>query len=138
MTYHELYLLFLYHFNYSRDYYECHDVLEELWLETQRDRFYQGLLQVAVGLYHHRWNNRKGSTLLFEGAIEKLDPYPEAFRGIDLGKIRVEAKTYLSQLYNAEQKPFEFYPLTIRIIDEELERMVESIHQEVQQHMNKC
>ncbi|GAA0366312.1 DUF309 domain-containing protein [Bacillus horti] len=133
MNYSYLYLLFLYYFNYKRDYYECHDVLEELWFETQRDRFYQGLLQVAVGLYHYRWNNPKGSILLFEGAVEKLQPYPEYMRGIHVGKIRKEAEEYLYKLRQLEEHPFDFYDLTIDITDEELQLMVDSIHKEVEE-----
>ncbi|WP_234410571.1 DUF309 domain-containing protein [Caldalkalibacillus mannanilyticus] len=88
MEYPYQYLLFLYYFNDKRDYYECHDVMEDLWLEEQRNLFLQGLLQIAVGLYHFRWNNIPGSILLFEGAVAKLEPYPEMMRGIHLGKIR--------------------------------------------------
>jgi predicted metal-dependent hydrolase len=131
MNYSYLYLLFMYYFNVKRDYYECHDVMEELWLEERRDRFYQGLLQVAVGLYHFRWNNIKGSILLFEGAVEKLEPYPDVMGGIDLKKIRDEAGEYLFKLRNYEHKPFDFYDLTIEIIDEELQEMVESIQSEM-------
>jgi predicted metal-dependent hydrolase len=101
MNYSYLYLLFMYYFNVKRDYYECHDVMEELWLEERRDKFYQGLLQVAVGLYHFRWNNLKGSVLLFEGAVEKLGPCQDV------------------------------YDLTIEFVDEELKEMVESIQSEM-------
>jgi predicted metal-dependent hydrolase len=131
MNYSYLYLLFMYYFNVKRDYYECHDVMEELWLEEGRDKFYQGLLQVAVGLYHFRWNNLKGSILLFEGAVEKLKPYPETMGGIQLKKIREEAEEYLLKLLNYEQKPFDFYDLTIEIVDKELQDMVESIQSEM-------
>ncbi|WP_202077326.1 DUF309 domain-containing protein [Caldalkalibacillus salinus] len=131
MAYHYLYLLFLYHFNITRDYYECHDVLEELWFETQRDRFYQGLLQVAVGLYHFRWHNPQGAILLLEGAVEKLAPYEEIKRGINVGKIRAEAHDYLQKLYYLKTHPFEFYDLTIDIVDEELRTMVHDIAREV-------
>ena len=38
----------------QQDFYACHDTLEALWMEAiEPDRsFYQGLLQLAVGLYH--------------------------------------------------------------------------------------
>lgn len=138
MEYSYLYLLFLYHFNYTRDYYECHDVLEELWFETQRDRFYQGLLQVAVGLYHHRWKNPTGAILLFEGAVDKLQPYPDIMRGIDVGQIRREAVNYLEKLRISQQQKqaMNFYDLTIKIVDPELQNMVVSIHEEVENSKN--
>lgn len=101
--------------------------MEDLWLEEQRNLFLQGLLQIAVGLYHFRWNNIPGSILLFEGAVAKLEPYPEMMRGIHLGKIRKESAEYLQKLRNYDQQPFDFYDLTIEIIDPELAEMVESI-----------
>ena len=127
-----LYLLFLYYFNYKRDYYECHDVLEELWLEEQRNKFLQGLLQVAVGLYHFKWKNVAGSILLFEAAVEKLEPYPDLMGGINLGRLKAESKAYLYKLRNYHEDPFEFYDVTIEIVDEELSEMVASIQRELE------
>jgi len=127
MEYPYQYLLFLYYFNEKRDYYECHDVMEDLWLEEQRSTFLQGLLQVAVGLYHFKWNNIPGAILLFEGAIQKLEPYPQKMRGINVGKILNETKEYYERLKNYKEKPFAFYDLTIEIIDPDLSKMVQFI-----------
>ena len=35
-------------------YYACHDTLEALWIEAAEPEktFYQGILQIAVALYH--------------------------------------------------------------------------------------
>lgn len=131
MVYSHLYLLFLYYFNVKRDYYECHDVLEELWLDEQRDRFYQGLLQVAVGLYHYRWQNVKGAILLMEAAVEKLNPYPDLYRGINKGRLEAEARSYLTKLHQHQQIPFAFYDLTIEIVDPELEKLLAELIEEL-------
>ncbi|WP_313639078.1 DUF309 domain-containing protein, partial [Paenibacillus sp.] len=37
MAYEPLYLEYLVYFNRDRDYFECHEVLEELWLAQKRD-----------------------------------------------------------------------------------------------------
>ncbi|WP_238323048.1 DUF309 domain-containing protein [Gorillibacterium massiliense] len=42
--YDPLYIAFIWHFNGDRDYFECHEVLEELWLQENHDLLYQGLL----------------------------------------------------------------------------------------------
>lgn len=131
MSYHHLYLLYLYYFNTKRDYYECHDVLEELWLDSQRDLFLQGLIQVAVGLYHFKWKNRKGSILLFEGALPKLERFPSGHGGINLQRLRDEAADYLSKLNRFEETPFTFYDLTIEIVDQELQQMLHEIQVEL-------
>lgn len=41
--YEPLYIDYLIYFNRDQDYFECHEVLEELWLECDRDPLYKGL-----------------------------------------------------------------------------------------------
>ncbi|WP_152394361.1 DUF309 domain-containing protein [Paenibacillus guangzhouensis] len=120
MMYDPLYIQFLIHFNWNRDYYECHEVMEELWLEEGRHPLCQGLLQIAVGLYHFENGNVQGSRKLFTAGIEKLVPYPEQILGIHLGRLVREARQYVLQLECWEQAPFPFYHLTIQIEDAEL------------------
>ena len=38
----------------EEDFFECHEVFEELWSESQGDdrKFLQGLIQAAVALFH--------------------------------------------------------------------------------------
>lgn len=122
--YDRLYVEFLYYFNVERDYFECHEVMEELWLEEGRNPFCQGLLQVAVGLYHHRNGNASGSLKLFQQAIGKLEPLPRTFRGIDLGKLLDESKLYAEKLRRIATEPFAFYDLDIAIVDPALAELV--------------
>jgi predicted metal-dependent hydrolase len=126
-VYDRLYVEFLYYFNVTRDYFECHEVLEELWLEEGRNRLYQGLLQVAVGLYHHENGNISGSKKLLTAALEKLLPYPKESLGIDLGKLMEDSKQYLDKLYDMDQSPFQPYDLDIIIIDEKLRIWLEAL-----------
>jgi predicted metal-dependent hydrolase len=67
-------------------FFECHDTLEELWMETGgRDRlFLQGLIQASVGLYHFFNGNYKGASSQMTKALGKLDGYRPAYAGIDL------------------------------------------------------
>ena len=55
-------------------FFDCHEVLEELWLEFsgERKKFLQGLIQVAVALHHLRNGNRVGAERLLDAAVEKL------------------------------------------------------------------
>lgn len=89
---------FLVLFNRDRDYYTCHDVMEELWLEEGRSRFWQGLLQVAVGLHHYGNGNDAGAVKLLRAALEKLDGYADAEAGIDVRRLRSDAASALSSL----------------------------------------
>ncbi|SDC23455.1 hypothetical protein SAMN02799630_00870 [Paenibacillus sp. UNCCL117] len=125
-NYDRLYVLFVYYFNVERDYFECHEVMEELWLEEGRNILYQGLLQVAVGLYHYRNGNTGGAVKLLSAALEKLDPQPDEALGIDLRGLREESRTYLNKLAGLPEKPFAFYDLTIRVLDPLLAEQVEA------------
>jgi uncharacterized protein len=126
-TYERLYVEFLYYFNEARDYFECHEVMEELWLEEGRNPLYQGLLQVAVGLYHHANGNVSGGIKLFSAALEKLAPYPADALGIDLAKLINDSRIYLDKLLSIEQEPFKPYDLDIAIQDERLVQIVEEM-----------
>lgn len=127
MSYDPLYVQFVYFFNEARDYFECHEVMEELWLEEGRNPLYQGLLQVAVGLYHYRNGNTNGAVKLFTAAIEKLEGYPADSLGIDLQRLREDSQTYLAKLLHLEGEPFAFYDLDIVIKDSQLEALVEEL-----------
>ena len=67
-------------------YFECHDTLEELWMETVgNDRlFLQGLIQVSVGFYHFGNSNYKGAVSQFMKGLQKLQRYRPGHRGIEL------------------------------------------------------
>ncbi len=69
--YPKAYLDYLYHFHCDRDYFECHEVLEEYWKEkdaADREIHWVGLIQIAVGLYHHRRGNFNGALRMLQNA----------------------------------------------------------------------
>lgn len=68
-----------------REFFEAHEVLEDLWNEcAQPDRrFYQAVLQAAVALYHFGNGNLRGAVKLFRSARAYMDPYPEVHLGFD-------------------------------------------------------
>lgn len=73
----------------SGDYYACHDALEAIWMEaaTAEKPFYQGILQIAVGLYHlgnHNW--RGAMTLLGEG-VNRLRAFEPNYKGVDVAQL---------------------------------------------------
>lgn len=86
MAYDARYLEFFELFN-EQEFYECHEVLEDLWMETSgKERpYYQGLIQTATAFYHLRNGNLNGAVKLFTTGLDYLDPYPDAYLGFDLG-----------------------------------------------------
>lgn len=133
-TYDRLYVAYLYYFNDQRDYFECHEVMEELWLEEGRSPLYQGLLQVAVGLYHHANGNVSGSIKLFSAGLDKLAPYPALTLGIDLGQLIQDSQAYLTKLQRIEAEPFAPYDLDIHILDDELDELLVELRLQPPQH----
>jgi hypothetical protein len=67
------YIQFLTHFHGDRDYFECHEILEELWKRTDlgnKDSSWVGLILLAVSTYHHRRGNYKGAKRTIEKAMK--------------------------------------------------------------------
>jgi uncharacterized protein len=102
MAYDKRYLEFFELFN-EQEYYECHEVLEDLWMETSgKERpYYQGLIQTATAFYHLRNGNLGGARKLFTTGLAYLEPYPDAYLGFDLGGYRTMCEGWLQR---AEQK----------------------------------
>ena len=124
--YDPLYVAFVAYFNRERDYFECHEVMEQLWLEEARDPLYQGLLQVAVGLYHHRNGNIDGGVKLLAAAVRKLEGHPPVTLGIRLDKLLADAKSHLAGLERHAEEPFPFKDLDIDIVDPALSEAVDA------------
>jgi len=75
------------------DWFECHETLEELWVGEKgelRD-FYQGVLQMAVALYHWRNGNLKGALILLEGGRDCLSRVSAVCLGVDVEGLRADA-----------------------------------------------
>jgi predicted metal-dependent hydrolase len=124
MNYHDLYIAYLYYFNVDVDYFECHEVMEELWLEQGRNPLWQGLLQVAVGLYHHDNDNISGAIKLFEQSLEKLRAKSDVETGIDLEKVIRDTEEYVTTLRQNHQMAFQ--PFLISILDPTLEQLAQA------------
>ena len=61
------------YFNGNKDYFECHEVLEELWKEIapgDKSHVLVGFIQVATSLYHWRRGNIRGATKSMKSAID--------------------------------------------------------------------
>lgn len=72
------------HWN-SEEFFECHEVLEELWLHAGDERrFYQGLIQAAAGFYKVQLESRGRGVSLLQTAIAKLKLYPDRYLGLDV------------------------------------------------------
>jgi predicted metal-dependent hydrolase len=108
------YLAYISHFNGDRDYFECHEVMEELWLEEGRSSLLQGLLQAAVGLHHWDNGNRSGAAKLMTAAVSKLSGYAEIVLGLDLSSLLRNLEHCLKVLSEMQENaPFQAFLLEV-------------------------
>jgi uncharacterized protein len=72
-------------FNRS-EYFEAHEVWEDLWHDTAGPdrRFYQGLIQAAVAVYHASNRNARGARRLFHSGRRYMSAYPSGHLGLDV------------------------------------------------------
>ena len=100
----------------DEEFFECHDVLEELWSETvgAERKFLQGLIQASIALFHFGNENFGGEKKLYLSAIKNLDPHGDEFMGIKLGEFLQDFRRCFQELLDNT----ETYPTTVAIRDE--------------------
>ena len=66
-------------------FFDAHEALEDVWraAPAAEKKFLQGLIQVAVALYHHGNGNSVGARSVLRRAFRNLSRYPENFGGIN-------------------------------------------------------
>ena len=91
----------------QRDFYACHDTLEALWMESMEPdkKFYQGILQVAVGCHHLFNHNWRGAVILLGEGLKRLVEYEPVYEAIDVSELVLETNRLLKALQqiNPEQ-----------------------------------
>jgi uncharacterized protein len=92
-----------------QEYYLCHDCLEELWHEADlSDRnFYQGILQIAVGLHHLQNYNWQGTAILLGEGIGRLRRYCPEYNQIDVAELMIDANELLIAV---QQVGIDYFP----------------------------
>jgi predicted metal-dependent hydrolase len=86
-------------FNEGR-FYDCHEVLEDLWRPTQGAQrlFLQAIIHFAVGLYHHEQNNPDGAERQLRKCLKKLAGYLPEFEGVNTEALYREGITLLADI----------------------------------------
>jgi predicted metal-dependent hydrolase len=83
-TYDPRYLAGIVLFNRG-DFFEAHEVWESLWMETftAEKKFYQALIQAAVGLCHFCNGNVRGAVKLYRSSRDYMQRYGSPHLGLD-------------------------------------------------------
>jgi uncharacterized protein len=101
--YHSNYLGFFRHYHHE-EYWEAHEVLEELW-QTQRDNeFYHGLIQIAAIMHQLKRGKVRGARKLAASAIRYLSPSRPGRDGVDVDSLLQWLELCLSRLPEDQEK----------------------------------
>jgi len=87
------------------EFFEAHEVWEDLWTEYQGPsrKFYQGLIQVAVCLHHFGNSNIRGARKLYNSSRAYLDPYRPVHQSLDLDKLFVDLEACCAEIVATEE-----------------------------------
>jgi uncharacterized protein len=91
----------------QQQFYACHDTLEAIWMEAiePQKTFYQGILQIAVALYHLGNHNHRGAIILLGEGMNRLRHYQPSFAGIDIAQLLEQSRNLQIRLQTQEQQP---------------------------------
>jgi|SRR5579859_4295021 len=78
-----------------REYFECHETLEGIWIKERRPLriLYKGILQVGVGCYHLLRGNYRGATIKLASGAGYLEPFAPRCLGVDVARLIADAHT---------------------------------------------
>lgn len=98
------------------EFWECHAVLEPLWLEEHRPErdLYKGLIQLAGGYYHIERGNGKGALSLLTKGPELLAPFAPLCMGLQIDSCLEQAVAARNHVVAAsEGQPLQPLPATL-------------------------
>ncbi|WP_400163260.1 DUF309 domain-containing protein [Brevibacillus sp. TJ4] len=120
------YLDYLVFFHAKRDYFECHEILEEHWKSDppgERKPVWVALIQIAVSLYHHRRSNWQGAAKMMANAVRLVEQQQVALAKLGLDGPR------LAQLLHERLEAIEagapYHSLNLPVADPALQRAYE-------------
>jgi predicted metal-dependent hydrolase len=92
------------------EFFEQHETLELLWRATPDEirHLYEGILQIGVGL-HHLFNkhNFRGAAVKLDHGIRLLEAFPPVCHGVDIERLRRDAKAARAHLLELGPKRLE-------------------------------
>ncbi|MFC4597977.1 DUF309 domain-containing protein [Cohnella hongkongensis] len=91
IEYPQAYIDYLAEYYGSRDYFECHEIMEEYWKENENPEYrscWLVLIRIAVCQYHSRRGNWTGALKLMGKAAEEAEPKLFDRLGMDGGELK--------------------------------------------------
>lgn len=87
-----------------RAFFDAHEVWEDLWHECElpNRRFYQGLIQAAVALYHWSRGNWRGAKRLFQSGRSYMSAYPIRHLGLNRERFWQEMEAAVADVLRSD------------------------------------
>ena len=104
-----LYLKGIEHFN-RHEFFEAHDIWEELWREMKGDdtrTFYHGLINAAVALHHYRNGNISGAGRQWAYCHEHLQGFRPRHLGLDVDEFLGRLESIFESIYEKDVPPYD-------------------------------
>ena len=78
-----------------REYFECHETLEGIWIKEPRPirTLYKGILQVGVGCYHLLRGNYRGAVIKLDSGARYLEPFAPICMRVNVARLITDART---------------------------------------------
>ncbi|GGA25342.1 DUF309 domain-containing protein [Psychrobacillus lasiicapitis] len=127
-TFHPNFVQFIKEFNGTKDYFECHELLEDYWKEVSQARKNHPLtafILLSTSMYHWRRGNITGAIKTMNGSIKRfVETSPSVYYDtINYTKLMQDTTHSISLL--KEKKAFQQF--TIELMNEQLERLVDAL-----------
>ena len=80
----------------QREFFECHEVIEDLWLKTSAEDtyrdLYKGVIQAAAAIYQLERGVLSGALGLYKTSIVYLEKYKPTALGLNVGRLIEDMK----------------------------------------------
>lgn len=95
----------------QQQFYACHDTLEAIWIEAPESdqKFYQGILQVAVSCYHLSNGNWRGAVILLGEAVRRLCDYQPSYYSVNVELLLEQSNQLLQTLQHIQPEQAEIF-----------------------------
>ncbi|MFC5700002.1 DUF309 domain-containing protein [Cohnella faecalis] len=124
------YLAYLSEYHGSRDYFECHEIMEEYWKERTGDP-YSGcwlvFIRIAVACYHARRSNWSGALKMLNKAAAEIEPERMDELGLDGRRLSAMVHERAAEWADEDNRSYSDldFPFADSSLEEECKRICE-------------
>lgn len=88
----------------EREFFECHETLEHLWTHDRSPEreLIQGIIQIAVGYYHHLRQNNVGALKLLRRGLERIKKYKTGCMHLNIQQLSLDVSANIEEISRLE------------------------------------